>query len=140
MTHCVEHQAKRSEDPSLFPITLISNQRITINLLHNYSILVFDDLETNGSTAKEEKLERTEAYKSPLGGVMTMVLVPSHPMALRVRHVPPSRSPQAPRERLSASVKLFPNVYDCVRSLRAFCLSFGRICDTVNTTDYITRP
>lgn len=47
MTHCVEHQAKRSEDPSLFPITLISNQRITINLLHNYSILVFDDLETN---------------------------------------------------------------------------------------------
>lgn len=71
---------------------------------------------------------------------MTMVLVPSHPMALRVRHVPPSRSAQAPRERLSASVKLFPNVYDCVRSLRAFCLSFGRICDTVNTTDYITRP
>lgn len=54
-----------------------------------------------------------------------MTTVPSHPVALRVGHVPPSRSIQGPRERLSASVKLFPNVYDCVRSLRAFCLSFG---------------
>lgn len=57
-----------------------------------------------------------------------LIPILEHPIAsgcMRVGHVPPSRAIEAPRDRLSATAKLFPNAYDCMRSPPALRPSFS---------------